>query len=149
MKAAPTLDGRIRVDLETDLDLLVLRSIIADAQGGGSDLATRLSGKMDASLADDWSDFVLPELRGEFNAQLEVIAKALGPLEPGQPLFIERPDAELWYGGLNQARLSLEARFGFGNEELEAMPPDKRSARIRSHFYQVLQGLLLDFLMRE
>lgn len=147
MKAAPTLDGRIRLDLEDAIDLAVLRAIIADARGRDDDLAGRLAAGMDAGVADDWADYVLPELRESFDGQLAAIATALSEVAPGGALFITRDDAEAWFGGLNQARLALEARFGLAAADEGSLKGEARSAGIRSHFYQMLQGLLLHFLM--
>ncbi|MFM2242704.1 MAG: hypothetical protein RLZ97_1559, partial [Verrucomicrobiota bacterium] len=49
----------------------------------------------------------------------------------------------------NQARLALEDRY-----QLSVKPPgpataERRTALIRSNFYQVIQGMLLGFLMKE
>jgi hypothetical protein len=147
MKAAPTLDGRIRLDLEDAIDLAVLRAIIADAHGRGDDLAARLAACSEPELAEDWADFVLPDLRASFNSQLETIAAALSEVTPGDTLFIARGDAEAWFGGLNQARLALEARFGLSRDGDVARTGPARSAAIRARFYQMLQGMLLHFLM--
>ncbi len=147
MKAAPTLDGRIRIDLEDAMDLVVLRAIIADAHARDDDLASRLSAGTDPDLAEDWDDYVLPELRVSFNSQLETIVGALAEVTPGDTLFIGREDAEAWFGGLNQARLALEDRYGLAGADEDAQDGEMKSAGIRSHFYQMLQGMLLHFLM--
>lgn len=147
MKAAPTLDGRIRIDLEDAMDLAVLRAIVADAHSRDDDLASRLSAGIEPDLAEDWDDYVLPELRGSFNSQLETIVTALGEVTPGDTLFIGKEDAEAWFGALNQARLALEDRYGLAAKEGEELEPESKSAGIRSHFYQMLQGMLLHFLM--
>lgn len=146
MKAAPTLDGRMRIDPETDLDRWILRSIIMDANATEMDLTDRVSGMMDTTQVGDWNDYVVPELRQSFQGQLAQIATDISTLELGQPVFIEKEHAEQWYGGLNQARLALEEKYPSGMDE-DKLDTDGKSARIRSHFYLVLQGLLLDFLM--
>ncbi|MBK1827916.1 DUF2017 family protein [Haloferula rosea] len=148
MKAAPTLDGRVRIDPESELDLIVLRSIIPDAQGNGEALAARLGTGMDPSASEDWEDFVKPDLEEQFNQQVLTVAGVLAEAKPGVPLFIGKEDSDSWYGALNQARLALHDQHGFDDEEeLEEMSEERAAARIRSHFYQVLQGLLLDVLM--
>lgn len=147
MKAAPTLDGRIRIDLEDAIDLAVLRAIVADAHGRDGDLATHLADGIDPALSEDWADYVLPELQASFNGQLETIAGALSGVTPGDTLFIGRDDAEAWFGGLNQARLALEGRFGLSGTDTPLLEGEARSAGIRAHFYQMLQGMLLHFLM--
>ncbi|MGE9270349.1 MAG: DUF2017 family protein [Verrucomicrobiales bacterium] len=147
MKAAPTLDGRIRIDLESDLDLEVLRSIVDDARASGRSIVEELVEPMDESLVSDWKDYVLPDLMCEFSGQLSWVNRVVREATPGQPIFIREDEAETWYGALNQARLALEECFSFGDKELEEMEPSQASARIRSHFYQILQSLLLDFIM--
>ncbi|MEM1085760.1 MAG: DUF2017 family protein [Verrucomicrobiota bacterium] len=152
MKAAPTLDGRIRIDVESPLDRMILHAIPHDARTAGVDLAERLGDVMDEDGGkEDWNDYVLPDLREDFNDQLTTIEEALTGLEAEkpEPIFILKEDAETWYGGLNQARLALEERYHFHDEEPEEMTPGKRSAFFRSHFYQTLQSLLLEFLMRD
>lgn len=152
MKAAPTLQGGLRIDVESALDWMVLRCISYDARGGGLDLADRVSAKMAGDEGmEDWEEFVLPELRDGFNAQLDAIEAALALAgdgeEPGE-VFITREDSELWYGGLNQARLALEERYGFSHEQPEDMTPGKRSAWFRSQFYLHVQSLLLDYVLK-
>lgn len=147
MKAAPTLDGRIRIDIEDALDLAVLRAIVADAHSRDDDLASHLAAGIDPDLAEDWDDYVLPELRGSFNAQLETIVGALGKVTPGETFFIGHDDAEAWFGGLNQARLALEGRYHLSENKGIGEDDEVKSAGIRSHFYQMLQGMLLHFLM--
>ena len=152
MKVAPTLQGGLRIDVENALDWMVLRCISYDARGGGLDLADRVSSKMagDDSM-DDWEEFVIPELREEFNSQLDVIEAAIAHAGDGEgpgEVFITRDDSEPWYGGLNQARLALEERYGFSRGEPGEMTPGKRSAWFRSQFYLHVQSLLLDYVLK-
>jgi hypothetical protein len=152
MKVGPTLQGGLRIDVETPLDWMVLRCISYDARGGGIDLADRVASPMDQDAAfGDWQEFVLPDLRDSFNSQLDTIEGALalaGTGEEPAEIHISREDAELWYGGLNQARLALEERYGFSTENPEGMTPGKRSAWFRSQFYLHVQSVLLDHVMR-
>jgi hypothetical protein len=152
MKVAPTLKGGLRIDVESPVDWMVLRCIPHDARVGGLDLADRVAAPMvDDEGAEDWREFVLPDLRDAFNAQLATIEAAVEAAgaddRPGR-LFIAREDAELWYGGLNQARLALEERYDLSNAALPEMTPGKRSAWFRSQFYLHVQSLLLDHVMR-
>ena len=152
MKVGPTLQGGLRIDVETPLVWMVLRCISYDARGGGIDLAERVASPMgkDEDFAD-WQEFVLPELRDDFNAQLDAIEGALalaGDGEDPAEIHITRENADLWYGGLNQARLALEERYGFSTENPEGMTPGKRSAWFRSQFYLHVQSVLLDHVMR-
>lgn len=151
MRAAPTLDGRVRIDPESDLDLMVLRSVLLDAKSGADGFAGRLVEGMDESLAEDWEEFVLPELAETFDGQLRTVSAALEDAAPGEPVYVGKEDAEAWYGALNQARLALEAGHRCseyrGLEELEDADGELRSACIRSNFYMALQSLLLEFVM--
>jgi len=149
MKAAPTLDGRIRIDLESELDRMVLRAIPQDARLDGWDAIERLREPVDdGQRGEDWEDFVRPELENTFEGQLATIAAALAELENGEPLFIVRDQAEAWFGGLNQARLALEARYRLTEADPTEIGAEERSAWFRSHFYLQLQGLILEFLMK-
>lgn len=152
MKVAPVLKGGLRIDVESPMDWMVLRCIPYDARGGGLDLADRVSAPMSGDEGiEDWRDYVLPDLRDEFNSQLSAIEAAVDAAgsedEPGE-LFILKEDAELWYGGLNQARLALEERYDLSNAILAEMTPGKRSAWFRSQFYLHVQSLLLTHVMR-
>ncbi len=152
MKVAPTLKGGLRIDIETPLDWMVLRCISYDARGGGIDLADRVSAPMAGDeAAGDWQEYVLPELRESFTAQLDAIEAAIAHAgdgeEPGE-VFITREDSDLWYGGLNQARLALEERYGFSSATLEEMTPGERSAWFRSQFYLHVQSVLLDHVLK-
>lgn len=152
MKVAPVLKGGLRIDVESPMDWMVLRCIPYDARAGGLDLADRVSAPMDGDEGiGDWREFVLPDLRDGFNAQLAAIEAAVNSSGdedgPGQ-VFIPKEDAELWYGGLNQARLALEERYGLSDAALPDMTPGKRSAWFRSQFYLHVQSLLLDHVMR-
>lgn len=152
MKAAPTLKGGLRIDIESALDWMVLRCIPYDARAGGSDLTERLAEPMAGSEGEeDWREFVLPDLRDAFNLQLSTIEQALkeveGDEETGE-IHIAKEDAELWYGGINQAQLALAARYDFSNVERSEMPPGMRSAWFRSQAYFYIQSVLLEHVMK-
>jgi len=146
MKAAPTLDGRIRIDVESPIDLLAMQSIVPDARLADRGLTERLS---PGETSEDWKDYVMPELGEGFESQLGCIERAVSSLdlEDPQPLFIVRDDAESWYGGLNQARLALEDRHGFTGTPPDQLASAERAAWFRSQFYQRLQEMILQFLM--
>jgi len=152
MNIGPTLEGGLRLDMETAFDWMLLRCIAPDARGSSTELADRLNDFMqDDPHAADWREYVLPDLRAQFDGQISVVEEALKSAnddEPGQVL-IYRADGERWYGALNQARLALNARYEFAeDEELEAMTPGKRTAWFRYNWYQQVQSLLLHFVMR-
>lgn len=150
MKAAPTLEGGLRIDLESPIDWMVLRCIPYDARGVA--LADRLGTLMDADpQAEDWREFVVPELHETFDSQLAAVEQALAEAGDGDSpaeIFIRRDDGEQWFGALNQARIALEERYHFIKEDPAAMTPGTRSAFFRAHSYQNLQYLLLRHVMR-
>ena len=155
MKVMPTLEGGLRIDIESSSDWLVLEQIPTDAvEEKLFSLPEELAALMDDD--SDWDSLVAPELADLFSGQVDHVAEAVakaaadGEDESGE-IFIPREDARDWYGALNQARLALENRWGFsGSEEEDVLvgaPLQKRSAFIRSQFYLILQGLLLDYAM--
>ncbi|MCW1883909.1 DUF2017 family protein [Luteolibacter flavescens] len=152
MKAAPTLEGGLRIDLESPIDWMVLRCIPHDARGTAIPLADRMGGLMDSDpQAEDWREFVVPELHETFDSQLTAVEQALenaGADDGASELFIKREEGELWYGALNQARMALEERYQFLTTEPESMTPGTRSAYVRLSWYQNLQYMLLRFVMR-
>ena len=151
----PTLEGGLRIDIESSGDWLVLEQIPADAiEEKRFSLPEELASLMDDE--SDWDDLVVPELSDLFSGQVDHVAEAVARAvetsgEESGELFILRDEARDWYGALNQARLALESRWKFSADEdagvLAGAPPQKRSAFIRSQFYLVLQGLLLDYVI--
>ncbi|MEX1113847.1 MAG: hypothetical protein WEB53_01265 [Akkermansiaceae bacterium] len=156
MKAMPTLEGGLRIDAEDASDWDLLRSIVADASGDKIDLASRLGGLISEEAgAEDWQEFVVPDLREAFQDELAQVGAAIESAAfhatdgPG-PIWITPEDAFQWYSSLNQARLSLEEQFHFGSsEEIDAEPltPASRAAFFRSKFYCAIQSLLLEYVM--
>jgi len=157
MKALPTLEGGLRIDAEDASDWELLRSIIVDANGGEADLASRLGGLISEEAGGpDWEEYVVPDLREEFQDQLAQIGAAVEAATfhaqsgPG-PIWITREDASAWYSSLNQARLAIEEHFQFGPSEtmqIHGLTPERQAAFIRSKFYCAIQSLLLEFVMK-
>lgn len=156
MKILPTLEGGLRLDAENPDDWTFLQAIIHDATHRGSDLARDLAQLLkDDEGADDWQEYVVPDLSEEFQTQISFLAGAIqSAMEesnggPGA-LWITREDGFLWYGALNQARLSIEEHHQFGTTEhvdIGTLSPEARSAFLRSQFYLAMQSLLLDHVM--
>jgi len=157
MKVMPTLEGGLRIDAEEASDWELLCLIVEDAAGCDVDLASRLGGLIgeDAGGAD-WEDYVVPDLREEFQDQVAQIGAAVeaatfhaqGGLGH---IWITREDAAAWYSALNQARLALEERFRFGPDEtgmVRGMEPECQAAYIRSRFYCEIQSLMLEYVMK-
>ena len=159
MKVMPTLEGGLRIDVETATDWLVLEQIAPDALAGGAEkLPDRLSALMDEE--SDWDEVVIPELQEFFSGQLRKVADAVFSAQrmagseddaTEGALVIVREDGAEWYGALNQARLSLERRYKFGPPQnvtdVENFSAAKRSAFLRSQFYCVLQSVLLEHVL--
>jgi len=152
MKVAPTLEGGLRIDPETPGDWHVLRAILMDANGHDTDLATRLGGMVtDERIAEDWRDYVVPDLRESFSDDLNHIQAAIEtaaafPKNGESPIWITREDAFSWYSALNQARLALEEKYGFGpdpDSDPANLSPIRHEALLRSQFYCALQSFLL------
>lgn len=156
MKVAPTLEGGLRIDTEDLGDWEILHAILHDAQRGGSDLANDLGGLIGKDAgAEDWQEYVVPDLRSEFQGQLDLVATAIGTAMrsaeggPGS-VWIKPAEGFIWYGALNQARLAIEETHHFGPGEgidPDQLPPARRSAYIRSRFYLIIQSMLLDHVL--
>ncbi len=118
---------------------------------------------------EDWRQYVEPELRDLFRSAREIVADDLGKLPPAdgtavpgaagtldpaafdpteQILEIPPNHMEAWLSVLNQARLVIAARRGFGEREMdEDLPFPPFSERdldlFRIHFYDFLQQVIL------
>lgn len=153
MKIAPTIEGGLRINPQTEEDWHILRSITLDATGCQSDLASRLGTLIThEKIAEDWQDIVIPDLRESFSDALHHIQGSLEaahafPKNGEHPIWITPEDALTWYSALNQARLALEEKYHFGSDP-EADPanltPLRHEALLRSHFYSALQSFILD-----
>ena len=152
----PTLEGGLRIEVETSTDWLVLEQIAPDAlEGGGEDLPARLSALMDEG--SEWDEMVVPELEDFFTGQLRTVRDTIHAAQqestdaPEGQFFITQAEGAQWYGALNQARIALETHYQFGPgqelTEVESFPAPKRSAFIRSQFYCALQSVLLEHVL--
>ena len=152
MRVAPTLEGGLRIDPETPEDWHILRAILMDANASETDLAERLGAAVtDGRVAEDWREIVVPDLRESFmddlhRIQAAIEAAAAFPKDGVHPIWITREDALTWYSALNQARLALEDRHGFGADpesDPSNLAPLRHEALLRSQFYSALQSFLL------
>lgn len=157
MRVAPTIEGGLRIDPETQEDWHVLRAIILDANGVENDLASRLGGLItDDRLAEDWEENVVPDLRESFADDLNHIYAAIEtaaafPVNEESPIWITRDDAFTWYSALNQARLALEEKYKFGpapEDDPTNLTPLRHEALVRSHFYCALQSFIIKHSLR-
>jgi hypothetical protein len=106
-------------------------------------------------FAEDWQEYIEPELARLFQTALEVIEGDLkkmhaDPANGEATLSIPSDHLESWIHGLNQARLVLTERHKLREEELEgeALPAgDPRSfLMLQMHIYGQLQWLFLRYL---
>lgn len=114
MRVAPTLDRSLRIDTENPTDWFVLEMICTDAsQMPNESLANRLANYM--SVDEDWIDLITPELSDKFNEQVLHVSRSISTAEKfsdlTSSLFIKEDEADIWFGAINQARLSLEERY--------------------------------------
>ena len=115
---------------------------------------------------EDWEQYVEPEIRDLFRTARETVEVDLASLADGideppvksldpeafEPtsLTLEIPfkHAEAWLSVLNQARLVIAARRGFGERDMDedlAFPPisEREMDLFRVHFYDFIQQVLL------
>lgn len=157
MRVAPTLDKSLRIDAESPTDWLVLEMICTDAsQMPDEPLADKLANYMAAD--EDWNELITPELSDQFNEQVLHVSRAISTAEKDNDLtgslFITEDEADIWFGAINQARLSLEERHKVSQYEddidedsLEYEDPTLKAAIIRYHFYTSLQSIMLDYIL--
>lgn len=157
MRLAPTLKGGLRIDADSLDDWMVLNAICSDAASlPGPPLYDRLSEKMPKD--PDWDEFVAPDIRSQFSDQIDHVATAISSAprneEHAGSIFISKEDAHIWYGALNQARMTLEKMYHLGEladfislDDLGDIGDEKRSAVIRGHFYSTFQCLLLEYVL--
>ena len=115
---------------------------------------------------EDWERYVEPEIRSLFRTAQQTVEEDLAPLPDGsgqEPIGIFDPAAfvptsiqleipvkhlEAWLSVLNQARLVISARRGFGERDMEGempFPPftERDLDLFRVNFYDELQQIVL------
>ena len=153
------IDGNaLRISQLDPLLRELLERIVSSADPSGSEAAQeRLFSKPtedagEAGFAEDWREYVAPELRQLFQSSLEVIAGDLGAMQPGEAegesvLTIPLGHLENWIHGLNQARLALAARHSITEDDMDRILPlsgDPHAlALLQIRFYGILQELFL------
>lgn len=158
MKAIPTLNGGLRLEIQEPEDWKLLGRMLLDARDPEFDLADDLGGRVrDEAVAEDWREYVVPDLRESFDDVLTRVARVIEDAHRaskggGGHVMIPRESSGDWYGTLNQARLALEARHGFGADggaakskaAVAGYPAEKRAAFLRERLYCALQCVILD-----
>ncbi len=152
MKILPTLEGGLCIIPESEIDWDELQLICSD-DDRPTYLAESLADLMDED--SEWGEYVVPDLEEGFRNQTQfvdaTIKRARQNKEPA--IFIPPAEAELWYGAINQVRLSLQASYDV--EELDEagdvdeMESELKSAYFRNRFYLLMQSMLLEFIMNK
>ncbi len=166
MRVGVREDGGVVLDRVAPVEWVMLRELPEIAASGRGVALDPLGKEVDettdydaASLREDWSQFVEPELRSHFAGQVALLAGDLEAAETmdasddpesligdgdgeergdGKPqrwmrIVIPADHVEPWYGALNQARLALEAseRLGPALELIEELAEmDPRRRRL-------------------
>lgn len=150
MKILPTLEGGLCIIPESEIDWDELQLICSD-DDRPTYLAESLADLMDED--SEWGEYVVPDLEEGFRNQTQfvdaTIKRARQNKEPA--IFIPPAEAELWYGAINQVRLSLQASYDVEEldeaSDLNDWEPELKSAYFRNRFYLLLQSMLLEFVM--
>ena len=149
MNITPTLEGGLAIEPGSETDWVVLEMITKDV-GRPAHLAESLAGLMDDD--SEWEEYVVPDLETSFNSQCKYVKAAIEHCREYEErvLYIKPKQADKWYGAINQARISLEARYKLENiDDVEDAPSELRSAHFRNRFYLMLQSMLLEYVMGE
>ena len=142
-----------------DLDLFLaelLDQISTCADPGDSESARKrlysspTHGK-DPEVDEEWTHYVEPELREQFQSALEVVQEDLANSSSDesasrQTLIVPVKHLESWIHALNQARLALGARYNVTEEDMEKIPMgmgERELAIFQIHFYGYLQECFL------
>jgi len=156
----------VRTDSKTvavgPLDLLYcefLHQIRGAADPGTNDAARQrlfpspTNGK-DPDLDKDWLEYVEPELIDWFTTSLQVVERDLkgfpsGPANDlGYTLQIPIDHLDAWIHALNQARITLGARYNFTEHDMSGEIPigghERSFALFQEHFY----GVLIEWFIR-
>lgn len=105
----------------------------------------------DASVSEEWAEYVRPELREGFENASTTVESDLEPLMKSGELTITLEHVDAWLNTLNQARLVLAARFEVTeadmNREGASSAVNERDAAISQiHVYGLLQECLIQGL---
>ena len=152
MKIELTPEGGLCITPESKADWLELSLICSDI-GNPSRLAESLTDLMDKD--SEWEEYVMPDLEKQFNDQCCHVTSAIEDAQESKEraVFISPQEAEKWYGSINQARTSLEARYQLSHlDDLEDADPENISSEIlsaysRDRFYLFLLSILLEHVI--
>jgi hypothetical protein len=106
-------------------------------------------------ICKEWKIYVEPELRRLFRSATETVAEDLKQLDGNEKQFANRTlriparNADAWLNALNQARLSLAAKYDFSDSELcDHYRSPVASRRDLSLFQVNFYGFIQEFILR-
>ena len=152
MKILPTLEVGLCIIPESEIDWDELQLICSD-DDRPTHLAESLADLMDED--SEWGEYVVPDLEEGFRNQTQFVDATIKRVrQSNEPaIFIPPAEAELWYGAINQVRLSLQASYDVEEldeaSDLNDWEPGLKSAYFRNRFYLLLQSMLLEFIMNK
>ena len=152
MKILPTLEGGLCIIPGSEIDWDELQLICSD-DDRPTYLAQSLADLMDED--SEWGEYVVPDLEENFRNQTQFVDATIKRVrQSNEPaIFIPPAEAELWYGAINQVRLSLQASYDVEEldeaSDLNDWEPELKSAYFRNRFYLLLQSMLLEFIMNK
>ncbi len=151
MKLGPTIDGRIKIEIDHSGDFYLLAEMLQDA--AGDEQTTHLANHVGQHLDDeDWEEFVKPDLVVKFKQDILTVSNILAAAQDEQQkeFFISSEDAAAWYSTVNQARIFLEGKYELSELDEEYDPisgdPDLVEPFVKGRFYIQLQSLILEYL---
>jgi len=149
MQFGPTVDGRIKISLESQTDYYFFAELVRDA--AGDEQAKALADQVGKHTDDeDWDEYVKPELIQGYREDLYAVVSSVGQYqEEGlEEFFIDDEVARVWYSTLNQARLRLEVEHKISEVPYEITPEECGEelflALVKSEHYLKLQSMILD-----
>ena len=139
----------------------LLRQIPVSAEPGDSDAARQRlypgPSSTDAHANEEWRTYIHPDLKELFASASEIVREDLEDFEQldetneNWTFQIPADHFDQWLNVLNQARLSLAARFDFKENEMNQSGPQaietvRDLSLFQIHFYGFLQECLLQDL---
>jgi hypothetical protein len=110
----------------------------------------------DAELRSEWKAYVEPELRRLFRSATETVTADLAQLDGGAKPFancslrIPLENADAWLNALNQARLTIAAKYNFTDGELCDHYRSPIGSRRDLGLFQVnFYGFVQEFILQE
>lgn len=149
MKIDFPLGGSLTIVINSEKDWDVLAMMAQDISSQAN-LAESLGGLMVEDSG--WKEYVVPDLKEGFNQQSNYVATVINNARSQEQgtIHIEKENAELWYGAVNQARLALEARYNLSEIEDIGGATDKLyEVYCRDGFYHIILCALLEYIMSE